>query len=312
MSVGVLKPSESNDASAPAPAASRSGAVAWLGLIALLLLVLFGPHLLRLADLWSTDPSYSHGFLIPFISLWLAIRAYRQLPAPVEGDVRIGSMAILAGCMLHLLTMILAWPPLDFIALSLVLWGLAVTVGGGEWSRGFLFAIGFLFFMYPLPVTWTSYLALVLQDWVAGISASILDPFIVCYRRGNVLHLAGVPEPLVVAAECSGLRQIVAFVALGTLVAGLSEKPRAFRVLLVLSAVPVAILANVARILLMALGAVWFGTGWISGWLHDAPSALTFPLGLALFIAVGWGLGRFFSTRPRSEDCPSEEATPCT
>jgi exosortase len=151
----------------------------------------------------------------------------------------------------------------------------------------------------------------VLQDWVAQISAAILDPFIVCYRRGNVLHLAGVPEPLVVAAECSGLRQIVAFVALGTLVAGLSDKPRAFRVLLVLAAVPVAILANVARILLMALGAVWFGTAWIGGWLHDAPSAVTFPLGLALFIAVGWGLGRLFERRAH-DNRPGEEASPCT
>jgi exosortase len=311
MSVGVLKSSASSDASAPVQAAPQSGAGVWLGLILLLLLTLFGPHLLRLAYLWSTDPSYSHGFLIPLISLWLAIRAYRRLGPPVEGDVRIGSMAILAGCMLHVLTIILAWSPLDFIALGLVLWGLTVSVGGSEWSHGFLFAIGFLFFMYPLPVTWTSYLALVLQDWVAQISAAILDPFIVCYRRGNVLHLAGVPDPLVVAAECSGLRQIVAFVALGTLVAGLSDKPKAFRVLLVLAAVPVAIFANVARILLMAFGAFWFGAGWISGWLHDAPVAFTLPLGLVLFMVVGWSLACPFGGRARSENGSGEEASPC-
>jgi exosortase len=309
MSVGVLKPAESNEAPAPVPVVSPTGARVWFGLVVLLLVVLFGPHLLRLAELWRWDPSYSHGFLIPIISLWLAIRAYRRLGAPAQGDVRLGSMAMLAGCLLHLVTTIIAWPPLGFLALSLVLWGLAVTAGGVEWARGFLFPIGFLFFMYPLPVTWTGYLGLVLQEWVARLSAAILDPFLVCYRRGNSLQLAGVPEPLVVAAECSGLRQIVTFVALGTLVAGLSGKPAAFRTLLVMAAVPVAIFANVVRILLMALGAVWFGTRWMGGWMHDAPAMVTLPLGLALFVAVGWGLGQLFGTPPQTDASSNKEAS---
>ena len=102
--------------------------------------------------------------------------------------------------------------------------------------------------MFPLPATWTNYAGFVLQDWVAQLSAAILDLFVVCYRRGNSLYLAGVPAPLVVAAECSGLRQIVSFVALGVLVGGLSGKSTAFRVLLAGAAIPVAIVANVARI----------------------------------------------------------------
>jgi exosortase len=311
MSVGVLKPADSNEAPAPMPVVSSTGARIWFGIVVLLLLVLFGPHLLRLAELWRQDPSYSHGFLIPLLSLWLAIRAYRRLGAPVQGDVRIGSMGMLAGCVVHLMTLIIAWPPLDFLALSLVLWGLAVTTGGVEWANGFLFPIGFLFFMYPLPVTWTGYLGLVLQEWVARISAAILDPFVVCYRRGNSLHLAGVSEPLVVAAECSGLRQIVAFVALGTLVAGLSGKPAGFRVLLVMAAVPVALLANVVRILLMALGAVWFGTRWMGGWMHDAPAMVTLPLGLALFVVVGWALSRWFR-EPTPADASNDQEASCS
>ncbi|MGH7172746.1 MAG: exosortase/archaeosortase family protein, partial [Gemmataceae bacterium] len=274
---------------------SRTPVLLWLGLVALLFLAFFGGNLLKLTDRWSKDPSYSHGFLVPFVSLWLAVRAYRRAGAPVEGDVRIGSMAMLAGVMLHLLLTIINNPMLDFVAAGLVLWGVAVAVGGVEWAWGFLFPIGFLFFMFPLPATWTNFAGLWLQDWVAQVSAVVLDPFVVCYRRGNSLYLAGVPKPLVVAAECSGLRQIISFLALGVLVGGLSRKSKAFRVLLAAAAIPVAIISNVARILLMAACSVWFGTKWMGGWMHDAPALVTLPLGLALFLIVGWVLSRLTS-----------------
>jgi exosortase len=302
MSAALLKTTENTDPGLPPPTSpapraelaqvGRGTALVWGVVVLLLLGALFGNSLLTLSSLWSTDPSYSHGFLVPLLSAWLAWRAYQRAGAPVAGDVRVGSMAILAGCVVHLVTLILAWPPLDFPALGLVLWGVAVTAGGAEWARGFLFPIGFLFFMFPLPVQWTAYVALWLQDWVAGVSAGLLDLFTVCYRRGNSLYLSGLRDPLVVAAECSGLRQIVAFVALGVLVGGLSGKSATFRVLLAVAAVPVAIAANVARILLMAAGALWFGTGWMGGWMHDTPALVTVPLGLCLFVLVGWGLAR--------------------
>jgi exosortase len=303
MSVGVLKTRESNEAPAPNRLTSHTLAFVCFGLIALLFLLFFGGNLLKLADRWSKDPSYSHGFLVPFISLWLAVRAYRRAGTPVEGDVRIGSMAMLAGATLHLMLTVINNPMLDFVAAGLVLWGVAVAVGGVEWAWGFLFPIGFLFFMFPLPATWTNFAGLWLQDWVARVSAVILDPFVVCYRRGNSLYLAGVPTPLVVAAECSGLRQIVSFVALGVLVGGLSGKSTSFRVLLAAAAIPVAIVANVVRILLMAAGSLWFGTRWMSGWMHDAPALVTLPLGLAMFVVVGWGLLRVLSEpRPLGSD----------
>ena len=307
MSVGVLTPRENNEVPAPDHHPSRALPFVWLGLVALLFLVFFGGNLLKLTDRWSKDPSYSHGFLVPFISLWLALRAYRRAGKPVEGDIRIGCMAMLAGAMLHLILTIINNPMLDFVAAGLVLWGVAVAVGGVEWAWGFLFPIGFLFFMFPLPATWTNFAGLWLQDWVAQVSAVLLDPFVVCYRRGNALYLAGVPEPLVVAAECSGLRQIISFMALGVLVGGLSRKSIPFLVLLAVAAIPVAIVANVARILLMATASVWFGTKWMGGWMHDAPALVTLPLGLLLFLIVGWGLNRM-TAEPRPSG--SEESPP--
>jgi exosortase/archaeosortase family protein len=63
----------------------------------------------------------------------------------------------------------------------------------------------------------------------------------------------------------------------------------------------VAILANVLRIVLMAVGAKWFGEGWISGPLHTAPAFFSIPVGLGLYALVGWGLGQFWPVAAAEE-----------
>jgi len=85
--------------------------------------------------------------------------------------------------------------------------------------------MGFLFFMFPLPVTWTGAAAVWLQDTVSRVSAPVLNLFWICHRRGNELVIAGLEDNLLVAPECSGLRQLVAFLALAALIAYLGKKP---------------------------------------------------------------------------------------
>jgi exosortase len=289
---------------AASPPSDRTAVRLWLVAALALLAVLYAPLLWRLAVLWLDDPNYSHGFLVPLISGWLAWRHIRKVGPPVCGEPGLGCLEVLSGCAVHLVAFVIAWPPLDFVALALVLRGLAVAAGGREWAKGFTFAILFLFFMFPLPVTWTGTAALWLQDWVSRASEAVLNLFVVCYRRGNALYLAGVPDPLMVAEECSGLRQIVGFVALGALLGHLGRRPPLFRVLLVVLAVPVAIAANVARVLLMAVVTTFLGTGWLSTWLHHAPALVALPLGLALFLLTGRALGRFWPPRPK-------EVAPC-
>ncbi|MCI0459351.1 MAG: exosortase/archaeosortase family protein, partial [Gemmataceae bacterium] len=267
--------------------------------VAAALVPLFWPTLAILVRAWWLDPNYSHGFAVPVISGWLAWRQLNKHGIPASGEVPLGCALLLFGGVVHLAAVVIAWPPLDFVALVIILRGLAVTVGGRQWASDFTFPILFLFFMFPLPITWTSLVALWLQNVVSTVSAGILELFMVVHLRGHTLTVAGV-DPLVVAPECSGLRQIVAFVALGALIGHLFRKPLLFTVLLILAAVPVAIVANVFRVVLMAVGARWFGSSWMSGWLHDAPALLTMPVGLALFALVGVWLGRLSRRTPAS------------
>ncbi len=257
-----------------------------LGLIGLYL-----PTMTLLMESWQTDPNYSHGWLVPVIAGWLAWRVSRRIKL-ADAQPWLGSAEMLAGLILHLTAQVTPWPLLDFAGLVLLLRGLAIYLGGSATARHYMVPIFFLFFMFPLPVTWTSSIAVWLQDAVSQISAGLLSLFWVIYQRGHTLYLAGIEQPLLVAEECSGLRQIVAFLALAFLLAHLSQLNRFKGTLLVLSALPCALLANVARVVLMAMGIRWFGPSIFTGWMHDLPALFTLPVGLLLFLFVSrWLIG---------------------
>lgn len=298
---------------ASSPPALRGFPLFGAALLLAALAALFGPAFLALVQRWEADPNYSHGYLVLPISLVLAWMAVSKAGPPGEGSPALGTAWIVLGLLFHFGAVVASWPLLDFPAVVLVLHGAAVAAGGREWARHFLFPLLFLVFMFPWPTAWMSRAAMFLQEWVSIISAAVFDLFVVCYRRGTTLKLAGVPEPLVVAEACSGLRQIVAFLALGALLGKFSGRGLVFRIVLFLLAVPLAILANIARVLLMGFGAIYFGTDWMHGWLHDAPATFTLPAGIVLYLLLTVALDRIWPGKPaepdtKEEPCPSPSA----
>jgi exosortase len=289
-------------AEAPPPAAerashgtgavpARSTGVVWLIPILGLLAVLYVSTIQGLIECWWNDASYSHGFLVPLLSLALAVRWRRRTqPSIGLGQPAVGLGVLLTGGLVQAIATVFAVPVVDFVGLALVLCGLVFLIGGIDWVRGLWFPIAFLFFMFPLPAVLTSAVAVWLQDVVARVGAEILNVTWVCHRQGNALHLPGVGQPLFVAEECSGLRQLVAFVALAAFLGAWQERVSWQRVLLIGAAIPAALIANVLRILVMAYGARWFGTDWLSGWMHDVPALMTLPLGFGLLLLASWAL----------------------
>jgi exosortase len=289
--------------SSHAPPRSAPGAAVFVALALAVCAVagLFYSTFSLLVHRWEADPNYSHGYLVGPISLVLAFFALRKAGWPEKGELPLGLAYVGCGVIIHLAALVLSWPLVDFLALAAVLRGLAVAAGGRQWAAALTFPIVFLLFMFPWPTAWMARAALFLQESVAVISTTVLDLFVVCYRQGTSLHLAGVKEPLVVAEECSGLRQIVAFLALGALLGKLSGRSMPFRLVLLLLAVPVAVLANVLRVVLMAAGAVWYGTSWLDSWLHHAPAMFSLPLGIALFLGLLWVMEKLWPARKAPE-----------
>jgi exosortase len=289
----IAPPSSPVTSASPLPV--WAGAAAFAGVLA----VLFGPTLFDLVTLWTNDPNYNHGFLVLPIAIALGVRTYLRTAGPVgRPDRKLGWFAILLGGLSHLAALLFVLPLLDFLALLFLARGGLLLAGGRAWASAFTFPLVFLLFLFPLPPTWLSTVALWLQDIAARVSETILSLFVVCSRNGHNLRIAGLDESLVVAEECSGTRQIVAFVALAALYGHLTSRNPAYKLLLLLLSVPVAVFANVLRVVLMNLGAYWFGTKWMSGWMHDMPALFSLPVGLVLFFVIDRTLTRIFARAP--------------
>jgi exosortase len=273
------------------------GARCALGGVLILLIVLFFERFLNLGSVWSRDANYSHGFLILPISIILAVRNLLLSKQALKPELLLGLGTIALGCILVVGTTIVHFSLADYLALCMILRGSAVVIGGRAWASAFSFPIFFLFFMFPLPITWTNFASVWLQDWVSMVSGKVLGVFFICHQRGNMIILAGADQPLYVAQECSGLRQLVAFLALAVLVAHLSRRGIFFGVLMIAAAVPIAIFSNVLRVLLMATLIRYLGVVSVAGWLHDLPALVTLPFGLLLFFVLLKTIGDFFPAK---------------
>lgn len=291
--------------STDAPPRSSPGSSVWLASAGALVAVvaLFAHSFLALVKRWDDDPNYSHGYLVLPISLVLAGLALYRLGLPDKSELGTGLLYVASGVVIHFVAILVSWPLLDFVGLAAVLRGVALAAGGRPYAAAITFPVLFLVFMFPWPASLMLHSALWLQEGVAAVSAVVLDLFVVCYRQGTSLHIAGVKTPIVVAEECSGLRQIVAFLALGALLGKFSGRSVTFRLLLLALTVPVAILANVLRVLLMAGGAVRYGTDWMSSWLHHTPAAFSLPVGVGLILLLMWCMEKLWPS-------PAEKATP--
>lgn len=305
----TTQPESTQPVSPPTTAPKPAGLPVWLGPVAFALATtaLFATTFVKLFGLWSRDPNYNHGFLVPIVSAGIAVWLFLKRPKdPGTPDRKLGWLALALAGVCHLASVLLSYAGLDFLALFFVVRGGLMFSGDRAWAARFNFPLAFLIFMFPLPPQWLSWVALRLQDIAARVSETVLGLFVQVIRNGHNIRIAGMPTELTVAEECSGTRQIVAFVAMAALIGFFSSKSTGYRVLLLLASVPVAVVANVLRVVLMNAGAYWFGTGWLDGWLHHAPALFSLPVGFLLFLGVDCLLQGLFGGKKPS---PAPAAT---
>lgn len=283
-------------------------------LAAMLLAIWFAAYretILALADRWSTDPNYSHGFLVPLVSLYLLFQhelSKSESKSTINGGMICGSLLIVLGLLARCITLLMASLLAECVSMLFVLSGLAMLVGGWQtWRRAWA-PIAFLFFMVPWPSAIYSRIAFPLQMLVSNVAAVILQIVgIPVLRDGNLIHLPG--QTMHVAEACSGLRQLTAFLAICACAALLSRRPTWYRMTLLLSAIPIAVVINVVRVTATGLILNWGGASWIEGSLHTAEGMVMVALGLGglmLEIAV---LDWLLETQPTaSETAPVEGA----
>ncbi|QDV72369.1 exosortase/archaeosortase family protein [Botrimarina mediterranea] len=172
--------------------------------------------------------------------------------------------------------------PVNRLSFLLALFGGFMMIGGWSLLRWTGAAIGFLIFMYPLPSVIEHTLLLGLQKLAAIASEVVLtilsQPVV---REGSVISVDGLP--LAVAEACSGLRMVTIFGGFAVACALLIKRPWWDKLIVLLSAIPIALIVNVARIVTIALLFRVFPEGEaIHTVIHDYAGLAMMPLAMGL------------------------------
>jgi exosortase len=171
-----------------------------------------------------------------------------------------------------------------------VLGGLVLFLYGIAYFKTLLFPLIYLIFMVPLPAIVYTAIAFRLQLFVSMISAELIRLVgIAVYRNGNILEVAKV-GPLAVEEACSGMRSIMALLALSSLLAYILYRTKLRQWILVAFALPVAVVTNIFRVTMTGILSYYFGREMAEGWLHESFGWIVFVIAFALLWLVSKGL----------------------
>lgn len=229
----------------------------------------------------------SHGWLIPLMSLYLVWRKREDLKAAQRTSGGAGWTLVVASLLLYLLGLRIQQTRLVLFSLIGLLLGIPWVLYGRAVARLLVFPCFYLVFCIPF-----SFLdALTLPLRLAGtlVSATVLNGLgIPVMRVGTAIQVhAGAGFALDVAHPCSGLRYLVAMVALTTAYAYLTQKGTWRRGALFLASIPIAMAGNMVRIILIAVVGVFFGSDVAVGFYHDYSGYVVFAVAILLMIGVG-------------------------
>lgn len=257
-----------------------------LCLVLALLVALYAGIIPEMVREWSQNENNSHGFIIPLIAAYfLWQRRGRLLDAPVAPNAAGLLVLVLGGLMLSLGYLATEYFTMR-ASLIVILAGLTLALFGTQTFRVVAFPLFFLVFMIPIPMVIYNAVAFPLKLLVSNVSVWVLKAVgVVVLREGNIIMLPDMV--LEVADACSGIRSLVSLLALGVAYAAVLPLHTGRRVALVLSAIPIAIIANIIRVIVTGLLVEYVSPDAARGFFHEFAGMAVFAFALALLLAAG-------------------------
>ena len=227
----------------------------------------FGRALLELVDRWYQQEEYSHGFLVPVVTLWLLWMRRAALRANIGQPSWYGLALIVLACVMNIMGELSAIFFFSQVGFVVALMGIVLSIGGYSLLRLAFVPIAFLLFAIPLPNIVNRALTLRLQLLSSSLGVFYIGIFgVPVFLDGNIIDLGN--YKLLVAEACSGLRYLYPLLSLGFLAAYFFRAQMWQRVLVFLSSIPIAIGMNGLRIGLVAVLVERWGTEVAEGTLH--------------------------------------------
>ena len=281
-----------------------------IAVIGTLIVWLFHVQIYSCVHLWE-NPSWSHGFLIPLFSLYFLNQRKKEILSLQPQPSYLG---------LVLLIFCIALFPLNLVQFKIgyfsqllvlaVLGSVVLFVGGWETIKYTWLPVAFLFFAIPLPDRLLKLISIPMRIAAAEISTLVLSlyPKLEATANGvtiDVVYKGIKIEPaLDVAEACSGMRLLMAFLALGVAMAYLHYRPFWQRIVLLLSTIPIAILCNIIRVTITGFIYVLISPNYAQGIYHDMLGLVMLPLAFGLYYFLAWFMESLFTdeTETAAED----------
>ena len=259
---------------------------------------IFADPIQGLTKAWWDDPDAGHGLLLFPVSLWLAWQA--GLRQDTRGNIGLGSAILVAAVLLRALGGLAAEFFTQRFSIWMALVGLVVFVWGFRQVLHWWLPITLLALAIPLPATITNSMAVPLQFQASRLGAGLIAwRDIAVELNGNVITIPG--QRLFVAEACSGLRSLTALISLGVLIGGMWLTTLPGRAMILLLAIPVAIIVNALRIFLTAFLMYFVSPEMGTGFMHKTEGWAMFVLALGMLallaMMVRWVERRIVSWR---------------
>ena len=259
----------------------------WFAVLGLLSLAI--PTFFTLArQVWSSEGGV-HGPIVLATGLWML---WRQ-SGTVASLARPGNLLIGIPLLVLALVVYIGGRIFDFISIEtagLVLTALvaAYLYFGSQALRAIWFPVLWLFFLIPPPGWAVDRLTAPLKEFVSFGATKILLLFDYPILRQGVTLFIG-PYQLLVEDACSGLRSLSSLVVVTLLYIYIKNKPSwRYSLLVVLWIIPVAVLANIIRIIILVLITYYWGDAAAQSFLHNTAGIVMFVVALLGIFAVDW------------------------
>ena len=306
----------------------------WQGIaISFAIVFAYATVLVKLVRDWWTDENYSHGLLIPFIIgyiLWTQREKFARVP--VKSSTFLGGTAVILGLLGLWAGVAGAELYTQRLSLLVLLVGTVIYFWGVSLLRFLLVPFGLLFLALPIPAIVFNKIAFPLQLFASRCavwSMSLLG--IPVLRQGNIIELKPLnsftTKKLEVVEACSGIRSLMTLITLAVVFAYFtytpSDRPPGSNsrfgwlksygfwrsAIIVISAVPIAILTNAFRVSGTGVLAHYYGTEVADGFFHSFSGWAIYIVAFILLFGIGMILDRFRPAQAEGER-PVEKKTP--
>lgn len=271
----------------------------WTIVIAVAALVMYLPTLVYMVIRWVNDDQYSLAFLVPpvcgyFIwKLWPAAKATERKPSGW------GLFTIVAGLLLHLVSVVLDIKLISDFSLLFFILGCCLYLRGSAFTKALWFPLAFLLFAVPIPAQVIDMLGRPMQLHASISTAHVLRIVGMQVTQDGV-NLSVPGFDFKVAAACSGMSSLVALVGVTAVFAYMNRLPALYRWILFLLSIPIALAANTFRITTIALVGYRLGRDAAMSIYHDWSSPILFVVAIILLFVISGGFEWLHARRTTS------------